>query len=74
MTEASDYRLGTGLLSFFEVPGIQRVCVGIQIINDNIFEATEIFAISLISKSELVRVTNGKAFITIMDNDGKCKN
>ena len=40
--------------------------------NHNVFEDTEMFAISLVSRSELVRVTNGEAFITIMDNDGEC--
>lgn len=71
LAETVDYRVGTGRMDFFDLPGTQRVCVSIQIIDDDVVEDDETFFVMLRFGGSFVRTTNGFASVTILDNDSE---
>ena len=71
LAETVDYRVGTGIMDFFGLPGTQRVCVCIQIIEDDVLEDNETFFVTLSFGGRFARTTNGFASVTILDDDGE---
>ena len=69
-----DYRVGTGRMDFFESPGSQTQCVGIQIIDDSIFRCNRIFYLSLSCDDFSVRASPDPSVVLIVEDEpvGEC--
>ena len=53
--------------------GSTSLPVTIQIRDNNVLEATEYFTAQLISYASRVFIQQGRANVTILDNDGMCE-
>ena len=65
----NDYGIPVPSLLVFPV-GITSRCTDIPIINDDIYEGSESFTVSLVSSSSSVNVSGSSAGVLIIDDDG----
>ena len=63
-----DYTSGPYIVTF--TPGDTSVTFTVPLVDDNIFERNETFALNILP-SDSFNISNGTAIVTIVDNDGE---